>query len=374
VVGRALYAAFHGLPITSLSDAVDRVALAATRGQAAIALWPFSALVAPFFVTTPWQFARAAAGSLIVLVAAIAWVLWSDDAFQDAAAEAADRREASKPAATALPFKARRTGLSLSLTGRPELAFTWKGAMQTLRIVDRRSIARLVAIVIALTIAASSMGRARGLAATLGVFASIGAGFAILMAPQALRVDLRQDLANLEVLKTWPVGPAAIVRGEILWPGALLTALAWGCLSIALFLSAGVFTGIGVAMRVSAAVAAAIVAPSLIFAQYIIHNAVALMFPAWVPLGTSRPRGLDAMGQRLIMLGGTWLLLAAMALPGAIAGGLVWFGFRQWLGVAVLVPAAVVASGIVAIEVLIASEALGPAFERVDLSAVERSE
>ena len=52
-------------------------------------------------------------------------------------------------------------------------------------------------------------------------------------------------------------------------------------------------------------VALAILAPALVFAQLTIHNAVALMFPAWVPLGNQRPRGLDAMGQRLIMLGGT---------------------------------------------------------------------
>ena len=51
------------------------------------------------------------------------------------------------------------------------------------------------------------------------------------------------------------------------------------------------------------------------------------MFPAWVPLGSQRPRGLDAMGQRLIMLAATWLLLVVMALPGAIAGGIVWFAF-----------------------------------------------
>ena len=61
-------------------------------------------------------------------------------------------------------------------------------------------------------------------------------------------------------------------------------------------------------------------APALVFAQLTIHNGVALMFPAWVPLGNQRPRGLDAMGQRLIMLGGTWLLLVIMTLPGAIAG------------------------------------------------------
>ena len=120
--------------------------------------------------------------------------------------------------------------------------------------------------------------------------------------------------------------------------------------------------------------AIAIVAPALVFAQLTIHNGVALMFPAWVPLGNQRPRGLDAMGQRLIMLGGTWLLLIVMMLPGAIAGAIVWFALGPFVGPAMLVPAAVVCTVIVGIEVLLATEALGPAYERLDVMAVERAE
>ena len=41
------------------------------------------------------------------------------------------------------------------------------------------------------------------------------------MAPQILRIDMRQDLRHLELLKTWPVKASAVVRGELLWPGAL---------------------------------------------------------------------------------------------------------------------------------------------------------
>ena len=110
------------------------------------------------------------------------------------------------------------------------------------------------------------------------------------------------------------------------------------------------------------------------FAQLTIHNAVALIFPAWVPLGNQRPRGLDAMGQRLIMLGGTWLVLIVSALPGAIAGGIVWFALQRFIGAAALVPAAMVCTAIVGLEVLVATEAMGPAYERLDLLAVERSE
>jgi hypothetical protein len=118
----------------------------------------------------------------------------------------------------------------------------------------------------------------------------------------------------------------------------------------------------------------AILAPSLVFSQLTIHNAVALIFPAWVPLGNQRPRGLDAMGQRLIMLGGTWLLLTISMVPGAIAGGIVWFALERFIGTAALVPAALVCSAIVGVEVLLATEAIGPAYERLDLLAVERSE
>ena len=74
------------------------------------------------------------------------------------------------------------------------------------------------------------------------------------------------------------------------------------------------------------------------------------------------------------MLGGTWLLLIVMVLPGAIAGGVVWFAFERFMGPLSLVPAAIACAVIVGMEVLAATEALGPAYERLDVMAVERAE
>ena len=74
------------------------------------------------------------------------------------------------------------------------------------------------------------------------------------------------------------------------------------------------------------------------------------------------------MGQRLIMFAGVLLGLIVMMLPGAIAGGLVWFAFHRLIGIAVLVPAAAVCTAIVLVEVLMATEALGPVYERLDVS------
>jgi hypothetical protein len=208
----------------------------------------------------------------------------------------------------------------------------------------------------------------------LGAFSFAGSAFAIVLAPQVLRIDMRQDLRHLDLLKTWPVKASAIVRGELIWPGVIITAAAWTMLAIATFLSATMLTNVSAGWRIGGGLALAILAPAMVFSQLTIHNAVALIFPAWVPLGNQRPRGLDAMGQRLIMLGGTWLLLTISLLPGAIAGGIVWLALRLLIGAAALVPAAVVCSVIVGLEVLLATEAMGPAYERLDAMAVERAE
>jgi ABC-2 type transport system permease protein len=373
VVGTAAMRAWIAQPASSLQQWLVLVGGISASGASRVALWPFVAIAKPLFAEWPGPFFYALAGSAAVLAGVVGWVLASDEAFQDAAADAVERRDSGQ-AATRVNFKARATGLRLNLTGRPELAFAWKAAQQTLRVVDRRSLARLAAIIFSVSVAAVSIGRANGLAAVLGAFAIIGVVFSVLMAPQALRIDMREDMRHLEVLKTWPVPPAALIRGELLWPGVLLTGVAWLALALALFLSTALFANVNLALRVSAAIAIAILAPALIFAQFTIHNGVALIFPAWVPLGNQRARGLDAMGQRLILLGGTWLLLIAMAVPGALAGGIVWLAFRRIVGAAVFVPAALVCASILAIEVLAASEALGPAYERLDITAVESAE
>ena len=65
------------------------------------------------------------------------------------------------------------------------------------------------------------------------------------------------------------------------------------------------------------AVSGIVAAPALVTPQYIVHNAVAIFFPAWVPAGMQQPRGVDAMGQRLIMMAGVVCSLLLFALPGA---------------------------------------------------------
>jgi len=274
--------------------------------------------------------------------------------------------------------RVRGRGWTLAPAGRPEMIFAWKNAMQMIRPTSGTTLVRYVVAAVGLSVALSSMmitvAHARGIAAVAGMLAMGVAMFATLLGPQVLRYDLRVDLRHLELLKTWPVQSSAVVRGEMMAPAAMLTAIAWMAIACALPLSAAAFTRTPFADRVAGAVALALLAPGLIAAQFTIHNAAALLFPGWVPLGNERPRGLDAMGQRMIMLGGVMLGLIVMIAPAAAVGGILVFAFRWLLGSAVFVPAAAAVTGLVLLEVLLLTEALAPLYEGIDVTAVERAE
>lgn len=369
LVGRALARAFAAQPASSPGDVLDRVMAASTGGFPRLVLWPFAVLTAPLFAASWTEYLIALAGAASVLAVAACWVLASHAVFQDGDMFPP---QGGQPAQGRTIYRVRKTDWTLASEGRPETAFVWKSVMQALRVVDRRVVVRLVLVLVGLSAFVALTNRTRGLAGAAGLFAAIGAAYAMLLAPQVLRLDFRQDLQHLELLKTWPIRAAAVVRGEIMGPALMLTAATWVLIGLAAFLSTAAFSGARLDWRLSIAAAAAILAPAFIFGQYTIHNAVALTFPAWVPLGIQRPRGLDAMGQRLLTLGGTWLALALMALPGAVIGAVLWVVFFRRIGPWVMVPAAGVVAAAMALEILLTAEALGPVYERLDLTAVER--
>ncbi len=374
-VASALARDYFRRPFTGPDEALARMTAVWTTGVPRLVLTPFALLVQPFFANSWTSFAIAMAGALGVGVLAMIWLLASDAAFQGATDEGAERQEAQASGGAKSAYRLRQTDWTLAPTGRPEVAFVWKSTMQMLRVVDRRVAMRFIVIVLSLSFLIVAMNRSAGLAALCGWFALGGAVYCVLLAPQILRLDLRQDLRHLELLKTWPVNAAAVVRGEIMGPALVLSAGSVALVALALmFSSTMAITGVNGVWRVSLAIAAAFMGPALIFGQYMVHNGVALLFPAWVPLGSQRPRGLEAMGQRLLTLGGTWLALALMVLPGAIVGAVLWFAFYRFVGPPIVAIAAVVCAGAMALEILMLSEAFGPAYERLDLLAVERQD
>jgi hypothetical protein len=377
VVGGALMRAFAVRGVGGQDEALTRIVEATTNGAARVVLSPFVALARPLFAESFWLFAASLPYAVAVLAVAVAWVLRSDEAFQTDVTQVVARQNETRAQAGPV-LRLRATGWLLPLSGKTETLFFWKNGMLTLRSTSSVMLLRYAVPLAWLTVLAitfsMSASQARELASALCMFSLFVAAFVILFVPQTMRSDLRSDLRHLELLKTWPVKAAAVIRGEMLWPAAVVTGFAWFALLSAASFSAAAFPQWNATGRVSATVAAMLLAPALIVAQYAVHTAAAVLFPAWVSVGGQRARGLDAMGQRMIMFGGIVLTLIVVVGPGAIAGGLLWFIFYRLIGPVILVPAAAICLAIVGVEVLLIAEALGQAYERVDLTAVERAE
>jgi hypothetical protein len=365
-------------PVASAADVLVRLAGATASGLPSLVLWPFTAILRPQLATSLTAFVPAMAGSLAVLAAVIVWMLANDSAFEMTAGEAAGQGSSDARARPPV-VRVRQVGPALALSGRLEWVIFWKNAMQTLRAVNL-PMKRLVGPAIGLTVGLSgaavgmSSGLNRGPAGFVAALAFAVTAISVVVGPLIMRLDLRSDFEHLDLLKTWPVRAADLIRGEMAWPAAFVTAIAWAGILCAALFSGAAMPEVPFVDRSVFTVSALLAAPALIAAQYTVQNALALFFPAWVALGAQRTRGIDAMGQRLIMLVAILLALALFAVPGGIAGGIVWLVLRRVMGVAVFVPAAMLFAAVVVTEVLVATELLGPAYDRMDLTSVERAE
>jgi hypothetical protein len=216
-----------------------------------------------------------------------------------------------------------------------------------------------------------------GLSEALAVACLIGAGVAVAAGPYIARNDLRADLTKLTILKSWPVRGGALVRGEILAPAVLLTAIAWIFIAGCLALSSPTTFGGGsqeLLVRITWATAAALAAPGLIAAQLLVHNGMALLFPAWVRLGPRQSRGIDTMGQMMLMAFGMTVVVVVALIPAILAGAAVGGSMYAMTGtVPVLIPVAV-ASVALLTECAMATELLGGRFDRMDISDIEAQE
>jgi hypothetical protein len=373
VLGAALVGAASPLTLGSARAFTAATASAAGHGTPALLLWPFTSVVRPLFQPDARDYVESLIVAAALYGAAVLWLLWMD-AGSEISAETVVAPTGQEPRSRARAYSSRPVAWTLAPRGRVETAFVWKAALQTFRIVDRRVLVRLVLILAWLVAASVFVTRVRGFAQVIGLFAAWGAGFATVMASQIIRIDLRQDLAHLELLKTWPVRGAAVVRGELAWPAILVTAIAWTFGVVALVLMGATFPSASSAFAMMVGVSVLIIVPGVVFLQYAIHNAVALFLPGWVPLGTARPRGVDAMGQRLMLLGGTWLALAAGLVPGALVTLVLWLTLRSMFGGLVLIAGAAISTATLTVEFLAVTALLGRVYDRLDITSIERPE
>ena len=346
-----------------------------TTGAAGWALWPTRTLVRLPLSPTTADYWRALPGTGILFALNYVWVMRSDAAFEEASAEQSEKVVRGRMAPAKARVNAVSTPFVLAAGGRPETAILWKNLILLGRYASARTLWRLLPLVISFALVISA-GRHKGLASMLSILALFGTAFAILLGPQIIRNDLRQDLGHLALLKTWPIRSAAIIRGELLAPAVVLTVVAWLFVIASVLLvgkvpSSASSVALMVLNRVAFGTAALLIAPPLIIIQLIVQNGLAVLFPAWAVIGATRSRGVEVMGQRMVLLAGILLTLLVALLPAALVGGAVGLAVYLATGfVPIVVPAAIVAAVMLG-EAFLATEALGRALDRTDVGSLE---
>ena len=336
-------------------------------------------LLAPYFAGSVRGFLPALGPAIAVLVVHYFWVLHTEVSFEEASIARAEKRAARVRAVQQGDWrgqttarKPRRPPFNLRSTGRPELAFLWKNLLSTSALFRPRvAMSALLIIVVGSTwlVQQPALVQAR-----LFVAAMFGLLLAatVILGPQIARQDLRADLSNADILKTYPLRGWQIVLGELLTPLAILSALIWMCLLAEfLLLPAGQLKWLTPSLRGGAALGLAVLAPPFVAIQLLVPNAAAVFFPAWVQAVRNRAeRGIEVMGQRLIFISGQWVITAAAALPAAVVAAAVFF-VAQWLvgfgAAAVLAVAAVFT--VFTVEAWLGVRWLGSHFEHFDVSA-----
>ena len=158
---------------------------------------------------------------------------------------------------------------------------------------------------------------------TVGIAVLTWGGLLVVLGPQWARNDFRTDLAHLDLLRSYPVEPDALVRAEA-GAAALVVSLAQFVLlaigTVALSASPEIeLTG---AERTVAAISALVLLPALNFMGLMIMNGAALLFPAWVRTAHSRAGGIDTLGQTVLTAAAYLLALTvALLVPVAVGRG-----------------------------------------------------
>jgi len=341
-------------------------------------LYPFRLVVRPYLAADWLAFLITLPPALLLMLVHYLWVIRSDVSFEEASVEASQKLAQKIAAARAgnwqragKKLKRKRPPFELRPAGPPLVALLWKNLINAGSAFTARTWIILAVVLISMSFGLRGMAATSNWLAVVGAFAMMVGIWALLIGPQIVRQDFRQDLPNVDVLKLFPMRGWQIALGELLAPAVILTGIHW-----LLLVAAAAFAGplahgkISGSLVVALGVSIGMVLPALNLISLLIPNAAVLLFPSWFQAGKEGPHGIEAMGQRLIFALGQFLAFIVSLIPAAAVFAACFFLAKYLAGLAVAVLAASVAATLVlAIEAGLGVILLGWLFERFDVSA-----
>jgi hypothetical protein len=354
------------------ASVVSNIQAALRAPLALVVLWPFRLLAHPIASSSSTEWLRSFPWALGLLAAHYLWVIRSDAAYEEAAADASFER--------ARMLEARRTGARISsrerpyspalwtLTpgGDPALAIFWKNVAMLLR-RSRLRTWTMISAILALTLVIASAGLPAA-ARTAGTLLLVWGGFFFALGPQWIRNDLRTDLAHLELLRSYPLASDAVIRMEAASSAFILslsqlTLLLLGGLALMYIPEPDFPFG----LRLALASALVVVIPALNFVGMLLQNAAALLLPGWVRIGPAHG-GVETLGQSVLTaLAYLLALLLASIIPAVGGIGLIAL-LSPGLGTWAALPAACGTAALLLGEGWLLSVALAGAYEGMDVA------
>ncbi|HEX6535669.1 MAG TPA: hypothetical protein VF041_13820 [Gemmatimonadaceae bacterium] len=345
-----------------------------------LVLAPFRALLAPVFARSASEWSRTMIPALLLLVVHYPWVLRTDVAFEEGAAEWAARRAAAQAAGGtarrtargarpgAPRWRAASARLPLAPSGTPAMAIVWKNILAFLRTVRLSSIVIIaIAGTAGFAISASRSAGARGGAWFIGTIALSFAAALVILGPLWIRNDLRLDMLRLEALRAYPLRGASMVRAEVAGSAITLTLIQMSlALVAAIAFPASDVPAFARSARAALALAALLALPAVNGAGLLVQNSAALLFPAWVRLGLTRPRGIEAMGQGILTTFGSLVGLVLLLLVPAAVGIAAAYALFPSIGAWALPPACAAGALLLLGEMWAITIWLGRVFDRTE--------
>ena len=349
-----------------------------TAGPLPYLLYPVRLVVRPYLALNTLAFVYALGPALLLLLLHYGWVVRSDVAFEEASVEAS-KKLAEKVAAVRAgnwqaaqkPPRRKRPPFRLRPTGSPAIALLWKNLISAGQAFTLRVWLSMAVFAVVSSVALGQASGGSGLRQALGMIAAVLMLWSLLIGPQFLRQDFRQDLALADILKTYPVRGWQLALGELLAPTAALTGLQWALLILVFGLfSQPAAASLGWPSWLGMGFGAALIIPMLNLITLQIPNGAALLFPAWFQAAKGGGVGIEVTGQRLIFMIGQMLVFVVALTPAAALFAGVFFLVKMLLSMAIAIPLASIAAAIVlGAEAAAGVALLGWLFNRFDVSA-----
>jgi len=343
---------------------------------ARVALLPVQALVAPVFAVSTVDWLWRLGPALLVLALHYGWVVRTDAAFEEAALEASQERARALAKLTGKDMSAKRSRAGavprvfpLPQWGHPAITIAWKNAAAAIRGGGWLKQIGLFFAIFAGSLFVLKVTTGMPIEAMLALTLVWGV-LLLLLGPVWTRYDLRLDLRDLTMIRTMPLSGRAIVSAEIVGVSLLHAITIFAFLAVPVLFAAtdrlmrrDLLEVVGEPLP--ALLTALLLVPAINLLTFTIQNGLALLYPAWVQLGTDR-RGFEAMGQTMLTTGFTVIGGAIALVFPVLLGAAALFIGRAWLGAWGTPLAALVVLLCLLAEVIPIWIALGTVFDRTE--------